>query len=295
MQATQQGMILGTAAYMSPEQAKGLPADKRADVFAFGCILFEMLTGRQTFSGELATEILAHVISQEPDYTTLDTNLHPDTKKLLRRCLDKNPMNRFRDVGDVRFEIEQVLADPSGVIVEPSAAVVEVEAAPQSKLPWVVTVVLGVVISGVAVWILKPDPPTDPLPVSRSDYDLPDGINFRNTGRNVLAVSLNGRSFVYNATGGLYLRSLNEFDARLIPGTEDTLTNPFFSPDSEWVGFWNGSENRIEKIAVSGGTPIQIGPTQSNPFGLAGARTTGFSLSSPMGSIAFRPMAVHPN
>ena len=264
--ATQQGVVLGTAAYMSPEQAKGLPADKRADIFALGCVLFEMLTGRMAFQGELATEILASVINQEPDHTALQANLHPRIKELLRRCFQKQPKNRWQAVGDVRYEIEEVLANPSGMLVQPVATLAQ--AAPQPKLPWVAAIVAVAVIASVAVWTLKPVPPLEPRPVSRSAYERPEGINFRNGGRNVLASSPDGRYFVYNGTGGLYLRSIDELDARLIPGTEGDLTNPFFSPDSQWVGFWH-REGRIEKIAISGGTPILVGPAEVNPFGIA--------------------------
>ena len=126
---------------------------------------------------------------------------------------------------------------------------------------------LGLLIAGVVVWILRPAPESGF--VSRSDYDLPEGINFRNAERNVFAASPDGRYFVYNGTGGLYLRSIDELDARLIPGTEGNLTtSPFFSADSQWVGFWNG-EGRIEKIAISGGTPVLIGPAGRNAAGIS--------------------------
>ena len=261
MAATQQGVILGTAAYMSPEQASGLEVDKRSDVWAFGVVLFELLAGRGLFTGETAPHILASVLKTDPDWNSLPPNLHSRLRLLLERCLEKEAKYRYHDIADVRVDIQKILADPSGVIVEPVADKV-VDTAPQSKLPWVAAVVVTAIVASVAVWNLKP---SDPRPVSRSDYDLPEGINFRNGGRNVLAASPDGRYFVYNGTGGLYLRSIDELDARLIPGTEGDLTNPFFSPDSQWVGFWH-REGRIEKIAIRGGTPILVGPAQANPL-----------------------------
>ena len=267
MAATQQGVILGTAAYMSPEQAKGLPADKRADVFAFGCVLFEMLTGRQVFQGQMATEILASVIKQEPDYTSLQPNLHPGIKKLLRRCLEKEPMKRFRDVGDVRFEIEQIVADPSGMLAEPKAEIVQVT--PQSKLRGVaaLTFALGLVIAGVAVWSLRAPSPGQ---LSRFDYALPEGVIFRNLGRPVLAISPNGEHFVYNSTGGLYLRSIDALEARLIPGTEAVLSNPVFSPDGQEIAYFQPGQ--LTKISVSGGAPVTLAEPITNPFGMSWER-----------------------
>ena len=110
--ATQYGIVLGTAAYMSPEQAKGLPVDRRADIFAVGCVLFEMLTGQPAFRGELVTEIMASVINQEPDYTRLPDRMHPRLEALVRRCLRKDPRQRWQAAGDLRLEIEEIRRGP---------------------------------------------------------------------------------------------------------------------------------------------------------------------------------------
>ena len=177
--------------------------------------------------------------------------------------LKAEPKQRWHDVGDVRIELEQVSEDPSGTLVLPVADVAQ--AAPQSKLPRLAAVVLGMVIASVAAWTLKPE---SPRPVSRHRHDLPEGIAFRNSGVNTIAVSPDGQYSVYNGAGGLYLRSRNELEARVIAGTEGAVTNPFFSRDSQWVGFWN-REGRIEKIAINGGTPIPIGPAPDNPNGIS--------------------------
>ncbi len=263
MAATEQGVILGTAAYMSPEQARGVTVDKRADIWAFGCVLYEMLTGRQVFKGELMSDVMASVLKSDPDYKGLPPTIHPQLRAVLRRCLEKEPKQRWHDVGDVRVELEQVSADPSGTLVLPVADVAH--AAPQSKLRWVAAMVVVAFIASVAAWTLKPVPPR---PVSRHRHDLPEGIAFRNSGVNAIAVSPDGQYYVYNGTGGLYLRSRNELEASLIAGTEGDVTNPLFSRDSEWVGFWN-REGRIEKIAINGGTPIPIGPAPDNPNGIS--------------------------
>jgi serine/threonine protein kinase len=133
--ATQQGVILGTVAYMSPEQAKGKSVDKRADIWAFGVVLFEMLTGRQLFTGETASETLASVMKSEPEWDNLPPNLHPRIRLLLERCIEKDPKNRYSGISDARVDIQKVLADHSGVIVQPVTAA-EPRTRLRTMLPW---------------------------------------------------------------------------------------------------------------------------------------------------------------
>ena len=255
MAATEQGVILGTAAYMSPEQASGTASDKRADIWSFGVVLFEMLTGRQVFRGETVSHVLAGVLAKEPQWNTLPLNLHPRIRLLLERCLEKEPRDRYRDIGDVRVDIQKVLADPNGLIGQPLAD--EVQESQKPRLRWIAgTVALSVIGAGVAVWNLKPERPPDSRLVTRFDYELPDGQQFRNMGGPVLALSPDGSQFVYNAVGGLYLRSMEELEGRLISGTEASLVNPFFSPDGQWVGYW--SDGHLKKIAIAGGTPVPL-------------------------------------
>jgi len=155
--ATQAGVILGTAAYMSPEQARGETTDKKADVWAFGCVLFEMLTGRATFGGKTVSDVLAGVLRIDPEWKSLPTNLHPRIRLLLERSLEKEAKDRYQGVGDARVDIQKALADPSGVLVQPTGDVAQ--AVPQSKLPWVAAIVLGIVVAGVAGWSLRPSEP----------------------------------------------------------------------------------------------------------------------------------------
>ena len=162
------------------------------------------------------------------------------------------------------MDIQKVLADPGGVIVQPVADVIQ---APQRPiLRWVaLAVVLSVIVAGVAVWNLKPQPPGS---VARFDYDLPEEQQFRRAGQPVFALSPDGRHFVYNTATGLYLRSLDELDARLISGTEEDLMNPFFSPDGQWVGYFSVGDQQLKKIAVAGGAPVTLCEAE-RPFGVS--------------------------
>ena len=125
--ATQAGVILGTAAYMSPEQARGKPVDKRADIFAFGAVLYECLTGKRAFEGEDVSDTLASILAREPDWELLQPNLHPRLREVLERCVEKDLKKRFRDVGDMLVDIQKVLADPAGLVIQPVAEDVQAQ------------------------------------------------------------------------------------------------------------------------------------------------------------------------
>ena len=263
MAATQQGEILGTPAYMSPEQARGQKVDKRADPWAFGCVLFEMLTGRRPFPGNDGTDILAAVIRAEPEWSTLPANLHPRVRELLERCLEKEATNRWQAVGDVRLDIQKVLADPGGVLVAPVADVIH--APPRPILPWIaVAVVLSITGASVAAWNLRPLLISERRPVSRFDYIVPDDQALGT--RPGLAISPDGSQFVYATYGGLYLRSMNEREARLVAGSEAAIAYvPFFSPDGQSIGYYQRGE--LKRIAVSGGAAVTLCDAASVPSG----------------------------
>jgi Tol biopolymer transport system component len=267
--ATQQGVILGTAAYMSPEQARGKAVDKRADIWAFGCVIYEMLTGRQTWSGATVTDIIAAALAKDPDFTKLPPKLHPRIRELLHRCLQKDPTERFRDVGDVRVEIRQVLADPRGMLAQ-SVAAAEPRTKLQTILLWVAAI-LGIISVGAAIWYLKPTPPPEPKRVIRFDYELPAGQQFIKSDFGAIvyqfAVSADGSRFAYSTTEGLYLRSVESLNARLIAGTDKNSVEPFFSPDGQWLGYFSISEQKLKKTAIGGGAPIVLCDTD----GVAGA------------------------
>jgi serine/threonine protein kinase/Tol biopolymer transport system component len=264
---TQPGVILGTAAYMSPEQAKGKSVDKRADIWAFGCILYECLTGKRAFEGETITETLAAILRGEPDWNRLTPNLHPRISLLFERCLEKHSKDRYGVISDARVDIQKVLTDPSGVLVKPVTADAT-QRKIRTMLPWIAA---AVIVAGVAVWILKPSPPPEPKRVTRFIHELSDGQQFTRdaTGEAQfnLAISPDGSQFVYATTNGLYLRSMKEYDAKLIAGTDGYSVQPFFSPDGQSIGYLSVSDLKLKKIAISGGPPVVLCDTGPLVFG----------------------------
>jgi Tol biopolymer transport system component len=257
---TQQGLILGTAGYMSPEQASGQATDQRADIWAFGVVLYEMLTGLPLFSGESVPHILADVLRAEPDWTRLPKHLHPRIRAMLERCLAKRPRNRYAGIGDARVDIEAALADPRGLTAElpatadspPRARSVRVAAA-------VGFVALGAVLAGAGAWLLRPQP--EPVPakqVTRFAYVLPEGQRLGSVGWSRLAISPSGLQLVYGTQQGFYLRNLGELDAHPIPGTNAQARLPFFSPDGQWIGYWEGPPLTIRRIGTQGGASVPV-------------------------------------
>ncbi len=252
--ATQQGVILGTAAYMSPEQARGKSVDKRADIWAFGCVLFEMLTGRATFSGRDVTDILAAVIRSEPEWNSLPTNLHWRLREVLERCLKKDAKDRYHDISDVKADIQKVLADPSGFFMKPVTAI-EPRKRLRAILYWIATIMLTAIVAiAIVLNVRKPEP----RKVIRLDFELPSDQKFSNFENPLLAISPDGSQFVYSTTKGLYLRSINELASKLVAGTDENLTDPFFSPDGQWIGYWAPGSKQLKKISINGGAPVLI-------------------------------------
>ncbi|MBN1905211.1 MAG: serine/threonine-protein kinase [Deltaproteobacteria bacterium] len=256
--ATRQGVILGTAAYMSPEQAKGKAVDKRADIWAFGCVLFEMLTGRAAFSGSDVTDIIAAVIRAEPEWGSLPLNIHSRLREVIERSLKKDVKDRYRDISDVKADIQRVITDPSGVLVKP-VIVSESRMRLRNILPWVAAaVIVTAIIAWVVVWKLMPP---EPKQVMRFACELPEGQQFNQhplLGAFILSVSPDGNQLVYAADDGLYLRSVDSMEAKSIAGTDKGSLEPFFSPDGKWIGYWSSSENKLKKVAISGGAPIVL-------------------------------------
>ncbi len=257
MAATKAGIILGTAAYMSPEQAKGKPLDRRADIWAFGVVLYEMLTGRRGYTGETASDVFARILEREPDWTALPAAVPPTIRELLHRCLQKDPRQRLRDIGDARIEIDQALAQcasgASGALAVPAAG------SRAAGMPWLATA--GVALSaalvvGVAVWLARPD--MTPR-LSRLSIGLPASDPLATLHPSSLAFSPDGARLVYVAGHGqfthLVMRELGEFDAKPLPGTEEAIM-PFFSPDGEWIGFFSGQH--LRKVPVRGGPVVTL-------------------------------------
>jgi eukaryotic-like serine/threonine-protein kinase len=263
--ATMQGVLLGTAAYMSPEQAKGKSVDRRADIWAFGCVLYEMLTGKMAFSGEAVTDTLAAVIRAEPDWTQLPAATPIRVRVLLQRCLQKDPKQRLRDIGDARISLDEVLSGAP----DPALAGAPQAATPlwRRALPWALGF-LAAAVACAAGWVLKPSPSR---PVTRTVINLPPGQRLAGFDNLVLAISPDGSQLAYVATtqgaGGetqrIYLRKMDSLDANPIPGTEGAV-DPFFSPDGQWLGFF--ADGKMKKISVSGGA-AQILADDSSPEG----------------------------
>ncbi len=278
MHATQAGIILGTAAYMSPEQATGKAVDKRSDLWAFGVVLLEMLTGRQTFGGETTSHVLAAVLKDEPDWTTLPGTTPLPIRRLLRRCLEKDRKRRLADASDAKLDIDESMTSPAdGVAAKPDAQILNPVPAWQRALPWALVAALTVALAiGGALW--RGGSREQPTPVYAS-LDAPadhvlgedDAIVSLPT-RTPMVFTPDGRSLIIQAARAgkpqLFLRSLDRPDARPIAGTDDARV-PFVSPDGKWVGFWTANE--IRKVPIEGGaaTTVCILKATLGPYGAA--------------------------
>jgi serine/threonine protein kinase len=225
-----QGVILGTAAYMSPEQARGKPVYKRTDIWAFGCVLYEMLTGKAAIQGEDVTEILAAVVKSGVNLDLLPANIHTRVREVLSRCLEKDLRKRFQDIGDIRYDFEQILSDPGSLLL-PAVAPAETGKSFRRMLLWFAATLVWVMFAAVAVWIFEPTPSPRPRKVMRFTYELPEGQQFNP--RMPLAISPDGDRFVYGTTDELYLREMDQLDAKHISGTGKDSLQPFFSPDGK--------------------------------------------------------------
>jgi eukaryotic-like serine/threonine-protein kinase len=258
---TELGIVLGTAAYMSPEQARGRAVDKRADIWAFGCVLFEMLAGTPTFSGESTTDILAEVVQREPDWSRLPATVPGRITELLHRCLQKHAKDRLRDIADARFEIDAALrpAHRSGTSVGMPAPVPASRS--RSTGPTLMWLAIGVVAgAGLAVaWLALRPRSSAPEPSTRLVVSLPPDATVALTRGSAVALSPDGRQLVYAGRVKdkvqLYARSLDRFESRVLDGT-DGAADPFFSSDGRWVGFF--ADGKLKKLAMEGGAPVTV-------------------------------------
>jgi Tol biopolymer transport system component len=248
--ATQAGVLLGTAAYMSPEQAKGKSVDRRADIWAFGCVLYEMLTGKMAFSGDTVTDTLASIIKEEPDWSQLPTATPMRVRVLLQRCLQKDLRQRLQAMGDARIALEEVL---SGAPEAASTLVLPV-GRQRLWLAWGVAAVLFVMLSALAFVHFR-EKPVPPAQLLRYEIFPPEKSSFGTD----FALSPDGRHLAFQATGQdgrtqLWVRDFDSLMSRPLPGT-DAGGMPFWSPDSPTLAFQVG--NRLERIDISGG-PLQV-------------------------------------
>jgi eukaryotic-like serine/threonine-protein kinase len=245
---TREGLIVGTAAYMSPEQARGQAVDKRTDIWAFGCVLYEMLTGCASFLGPTITDTLAAILEREPNWSPLPRTTPASIHRLLRRCLEKDPKRRLRDIGDARIDLDGATASPAQTTT------------PRKALPrWVWGFASGLVALGLGLgWtVAHLRQPATERRTLRLPVGLPAGTEFgADSGA---AISPDGRllAFVTKSSDGvkLWIRPLNSLAIRELPGTDDA-TFPFWSPDGRSLGFF--AAGKLKRIEVAGGLPAVI-------------------------------------
>ena len=255
---THDGMILGTAAYMSPEQARGKAVDKRADIWSFGVVLYEMLTGKRLFVGETVSDVLAAVLTREPDLDALPPSTPSAIRRLLRRCLERNPKNRLHDIADARLELASA---SDGALEIASVPSTQARRGRTFWLGWGLAGLLTLALAALLGWPLR-ESAGGPQPVFRFHFVPPkaerlvvaDVIYMRS-----FAISPDGSQLVYvvenGATSELRRRSLHAAESSAIPGTEGA-TNPFFSPDGKWIGF--ATSMKLKKVALAGGAPVAL-------------------------------------
>ena len=251
------GVLLGTAAYMSPEQARGRAVDKRSDIWAFGAVLYEMLTGRRAFEGEEIADVLAAVLTREPDWSRLPPTVRPGVATAVRRCLQKDPAQRLHDIADAWLAIDGAFDAPASVEVLNGGR-------PRRRASLAVAAVLASAVTGFAAWAYWPAS-RSPAP-TRFEYTLPAGQQLATAQqRPVVAVFRDGSSFIYQTMSGLYQRPMAKLEASPVPGTTDIISAPVMSPDGRWIAYFSTS-GHLKKMPVEGGSPVTLCAT-TLPFG----------------------------
>jgi eukaryotic-like serine/threonine-protein kinase len=266
---TSQGSIIGTFQYMAPEQIEGQNVGARADIWAFGCVLYEMATGKRPFAGKSQASLIAAILEREPTpMSELQPMTPPALGRVVRTCLAKDPDDRFQTAHDLRLQLQWI--EEGGSAAGLPAPVIA-HRRHHDRMIWLgIAAVVGLA-SGAAAWALKPAPPVTPM-VSRFEYALPDDQQFTRGGRHLFAISPDGARIAYVANRQLYLRSLDQLDAQPVRGSEQDPLDPVFSPDGQWIAYFaapkEGPTARfiLRKIAAAGGSPVTLAET-SAPFG----------------------------
>src|SRR5687768_13710673 len=253
---TTAGMIMGTAAYMSPEQARGRMVDRRTDIWAFGVVLFRMLTGGAIFEGETVTDTLARILEREPEWDQLPADTPAPLRQLLQRCLTKNVKNRLQSIGEARILIQNLIEKPAQARLQPEGAPpATTRPAWKTLLPWVLAPVFLA-----AGFLLRPSAPPPERPLLRFQYPLSGDQVLSHNNRHGLEVSADGRrvAFMADSADGpprIYVRRLDAQAETAVAGTEG-VRSMSFSPDGEWIGFQQGQQ--IKKVPLAGGPPVVV-------------------------------------
>ena len=274
---TREGLILGTASYMSPEQARGQVLDERTDVWSFGCCLFEALTGRRVFRGETVSDTLAAVLERDVDWESLPETTPEPIRRLLRRCLQKDRKQRLRHIADARMEIEDALDEPSGAVRAPSVS--RAPGARRSRWPLALGAVVLAGAASLATWASLRNPPTLEREVTRFTIDIASEVGAGAEllpGLNPLAVASDGSRLAYLARGSqgsrrVYSRELDQFGSRPVPGTDGSFS-PFFSPDGRTLGFGGPDLTSVWRVPAAGGPSSEARPHRSILGRLLGGR-----------------------
>jgi Tol biopolymer transport system component len=257
---TAMGVILGTAAYMSPEQAKGRAADKRGDVWAFGCVFYEMLTGKRAFDGEDVSDTLASVLKGQPDWTSLPADTPAAIRRLLRRALEKDSRRRLADMADARLEIDEALG-PAPADVSRETIATRGAMRIRSALPWAIAATLAIaLVTTLVIWRPWQTVPIRLSPHLRVDLGAAAFLGGSVDGTPQLAISPDGSTLAFvgerDGVDQLYLRRFGQLQA--VPVVMGPVRDPFFSPDGQWIGFFSLADRKLKKIAVAGGSAVPI-------------------------------------
>ena len=255
-QHTQAGVILGTVPYMSPEQARGKPVDKRTDIRAFGCVLFEALVGQRAFDGDSIADVMGAIVKSEPNWELLPKETPRRIRELLHRCLEKDIRRRLRDSGEAWFAIDQALTE---LLDSSTGDEVTEDTKELTPRPFVVTAAVTALITGLTVWALTGSDISTPVTRSVIPLAPADELHFD---RGSVAISADGRQIVYvgrdsSGTKQLYLRTLDQLEGKPLDSTEGARV-PFFSPDGRWVVYYDEVDQTLMKVSVSGGAPIKV-------------------------------------